>query len=350
MNRRAGRTWNWLIVAAAVALAVTATAVVVFQAERTRRVGPSPDGRFRYDLQALRKTNPDLVLYVETAAFETGFKRARAIAVGPDDKIYVAGDRGIRTYAPDGRPLTEIALTGAPRALAAGADGRLYVCMKDHVEVVDPTGRPLASWAGRGPKALLTSIAVAGGQVFVADAGNRIVLRYDAAGRLLGEIGKKDPRRNVPGFVIPSPYFDIALGADGLLRVADPGRHRIEAYTPEGDLEFFWGRYGTDVAGFSGCCNPVNFAMLPGGGFVTCEKGISRVKTYTAAGAFEGVVAGAETFSAPGAGIRAGGAGAGSGSLDVAVDSTGRVLVLEPHSARVRIFTRRKPATRKATG
>ncbi|MBM3243119.1 hypothetical protein FJZ31_43220, partial [Candidatus Poribacteria bacterium] len=50
------------------------------------------------------------------------------------------------------------------------------------------------------------------------------------------------------------------------------------------------GYLSMDIDGFCGCCNPVNFAMLPDGRFVTCEKGLPRVKIYDADGTFSGVV------------------------------------------------------------
>jgi hypothetical protein len=48
---------------------------------------------------------------------------------------------------------------------------------------------------------------------------------------ILRRIGERTPERSVAGFVIPSPYFDVELHPDGLLRVNNPGRHRIEVYT-----------------------------------------------------------------------------------------------------------------------
>ena len=69
------------------------------------------------------------------------------------------------------------------------------------------------------------------------------------------------------------------MASDGLLRVVNPGRHRIEAYTFDGDLEFSWGKVSVGIEGFCGCCNPVNFAILSDGSFITCEKGLTRVAT-----------------------------------------------------------------------
>jgi len=216
--------------------------------------------------------------------------------------------------------------------------------MKNHVEVYNDDGKHLATWESLGNDAVLTSIAVSKNDVFVADAGNRIVLRYDTAGKLINRIGKKDKERNIPGFVIPSPHFDLAAGRDGLLRVVNPGRHRIEAYTFDGDLEFFWGKFSNlDVKGFCGCCNPANFAILDDKSFVTCEKGLTRVKIYDAEGTFVGVVAGPEQL------IEGGTARicyfpdqCQAGAFDVAVDAAGRIFVLDTIKNVVRIFTKVK--------
>jgi len=215
--------------------------------------------------------------------------------------------------------------------------------MKDHVEVYDRQGKRLATWQGLGDDAVLTSIAVSKNDVFVADAGNRIVLRYDTTGKLINRIGEKDQQRNIPGFVIPSPYFDLAVARDGLLRVTSPGRHHIEAYTFDGDLEFWWGQFSSSIEGFCGCCNPVNFAILEDDSFVTCEKGLVRVKIYDPAGTFVGVVAGPEQLVEGGAsGVSEFGAGSQSGGFDVAVDGDGRIFVLDTIKNIVRIFTRKK--------
>ena len=171
--------------------------------------------------------------------------------------------------------------------------------------------------------------------MFVADAGNRIVLRFDRAGNLVKRIGQKDPSKGVPGFIVPSPYFDLAVGPDGLLWVANTGRHHLEAYTFEGDYETGWGEAAVGLRGFCGCCNPAHFALLPDGRFITSEKGLARVKIHSAKGEFEGVVAGPEAF--PKHLDNPTGAQAG---IDVAVDSQGRVILADSLSNEVRIFRR----------
>jgi hypothetical protein len=293
---------------------------------------------FIYDVASLRKTNPKLVQYEETGHLLPGFKEVRRVAIGSNDQVYAAGDRAIHVLDKTGARLREIALAQPPRCLAIGNDGLLYVGMKDHVQVFGPDGVSKTQWASLGPRAVLTSLAVTDNDVFAADAGNRQIVRYNTAGLVLSRFGKKDTAKQAPGFIVPSPYFDLAIGLDGLLWVANPGRHKIEAYTYEGDFELSWGEPGAAIERFCGCCNPVNFALLPDGRFVTCEKGLARVKVYSVKGEFEGVVAGPELFPKHAENPNANPVG-----LDVAADSQGRVLVADPLANKVRIFSRRSP-------
>jgi len=344
MKKRTGALNIKIFVVVLTAVAVVIGGVAVVRLDTTGKKGSGLGKEFVYDVKDLAKIDPNLILYEEAAkAISTGFADSRAIAVDSQGSIYIAGDKAVRVFAENGNLLNEIKLSDGPRCLAVTDDGKIYVGMKGHVEVYDVRGKRLAAWKSLGDDAVLTSIAVSKNDVFVADAGNRIVLRYDTTGRLVNRIGEKNASRNVHGFVIPSPYFDLAVGKDGLLRVVDPGRHHIEAYTFDGDLEFSWGEFSSSLEGFTGCCNPVNFAMLEDGSFVTCEKGLTRVKIYDAGGAFVGVVAGPEQLVESGTvGICYFPAECQAGGFDVAVDTTGRVLVLDTIKNVVRTFTKIK--------
>jgi hypothetical protein len=326
------------------AIAVVIGGIAVVRLDTTGKKGSGLGKEFVYDVKDLAKIDPNLILYEEAAkAISTSFTDSRAIAVDSQGSICIAGDKAIRVFAENGDLLNEIKLTDGPRCLMVADDGKIYVGMKGHVEVYDVRGKRLAAWQSLGDDAVLTSIAVSKNDVFVADAGNRIVLHYDTTGKLVNRIGEKDEGRNVQGFVIPSPYFDLAVGRDGLLRVVDPGRHHIEAYTFDGDVEFSWGKFSSGLEGFIGCCNPVNFAMLEDGSFVTCEKGLTRVKIYDAGGTFVGVVAGPEQLVEGGTvGICYFPADCQAGGFDVAVDATGRILVLDTIKNVVRTFTKIK--------
>ena len=332
-----------ILIGVLIALAIVTAVVALVRLDTTGKKGSGLGKEYLYEIDA--KIDPNLILYEESAQWlNAGFTDTYGIALDSQGSIYIAGDKAIRVFTGSGNLLDEIELTDVPRCLTVAGDGRIYVGMKNHVEVYNDDGKRLATWESLGNDAVLTSIAVSKNDVFVADAGNRIVLRYDTAGKLINRIGAKDKERNIPGFVIPSPHFDLKVGRDGLLRVVNPGRHRIEAYTFDGDLEFFWGKFSNvDVKGFCGCCNPANFAILDDESFITCEKGLTRVKIYDAEGTFVGVVAGTEQL------IEGGTARicyfpdqCQAGGFDVAVDSQGRILVLDTIKNVVRIFTKKK--------
>jgi len=333
-----------VLVGMLVGAAVVVAAAAVIKLDVLGSKGSGLGKQFTYDIEKLAHVDPNLIMYEEsTDPIATGLAASHSIAVDSQGSIYVAGDKAIRKFSAAGDSLAGIDLTAEPRCLTVAGDANVYVGFKDHVEVYNGEGQLLASWDSLGADAILTSIAVWKDDVFVADAGNRIVVRYNKTGEILKRIGEKDPDRNVPGFVIPSAYFDLVVSKDGLLRVVDPGRLRIEAYTFDGDFEFSWGRASVDIEGFCGCCNPVNIAVLPDGGFVTCEKGLIRVKIYSSEGAFTGVVAGPEQLAPAGTSrICTLPEECQAGGFDIAVDAKGRVLVLDTIKNVIRIFTRAK--------
>ncbi len=332
-----------LIVAALLIAAVVTGAVSVVRFDATGESGSGLSAEYAYKLDRLAAVDPNLILYEEAGpAVSTSFRRSRAIAVDASGRRYVAGDKALRVFSPAGSPEKTINLSGEPRCLTITEDGIIYVGVGDRVEILSAEGHRLTSWDPLGEEAVLTSIARHNNDVFLADAGHRIVLRYNTAGTLLGHIGEKNPDKNIPGFVIPSPHFDLAVSRDGLLRVADPGRNRIETYTFDGDLEFSWGERSTAIEGFCGCCNPVSFAVLPDGGFVTAEKGLDRVKVYNSDGGFVGVVAGpAQLGKSKKIKVCNTPDECRGGGFDVAVAPDGRIHVLDVTDNLMRVFQKK---------
>jgi len=295
------------------------------------------DSRFTYDVSQFEHTDPALLLYREATPIPAGLDAPKCLAVGPDNSIYIGGDRSVRRLDPAGQVLSTIVLAAKPLALSA-TEARLCVAFKNHLEILDATGKPLAVGEPLGDKAWLTGVADAGDTIFLADAGVREIIRCDANGKVLARFGR--PGDGNPGFVIPSPYFHVVLGGDGLLWANNPGRHQIEAYTADGKFELGWGTPSMAVEGFCGCCNPVYFARRPDGKFVTSEKGLNRIKIYDAKGKFEGVVAGPETLVKDLDLAKKACADCQVGfGFDVACDSSGRVLALDPATKTVRVFT-----------
>ncbi|MCX5655984.1 MAG: NHL repeat-containing protein [Planctomycetota bacterium] len=297
---------------------------------------------FTYDLSELAKVDPNLIHYEERDAIPTGMQEPRGIAIGAEGRLMVAGDRAIRCFDREWKTSAELKVAGEPQRLAfSWRNGAIYVAMTDHVEAYGGNGRLLARWDPAGPKSLLTCVVVAEddisaaragvpeSDVFVADAAACLVYRYNPAGELIGRIGAEDAAKKIPGILVPSPYFDVAIGPQGTLWVANPGRRRVERYTFDGNLVSAWGKASPKIEGFCGCCNPTHIAVLPDGGLVTSEKGLARVKTYTAQGDLVSVVAPPAAFAE------------GTVGLDVAADAQGRILVLDPVARKVRVFVKR---------
>jgi sugar lactone lactonase YvrE len=309
--------------ATAIVLTIVALAVwLVWQGTRPRNRGES----FRYDISEIRKIDPKLMIGRELTPIPAGVTNPCALATDRSNRVYVGGDSAIAILEPDGHPIRQIPSDRPVTCLTVGPDGLIYAGHTATISVFAPDGAKRAEWTAPGTNSVITSVAVNDKFLFAADAGQRIVWRFDLAGNLLGRIGAKDKTGGFPGFFIPSPYFDLALGPDGALWIVDPGRHAFLHFSPEGEVLGSWERPGTDIEGFSGCCNPSHIAIRSDGSFVTTEKGLVRVKVHAVTGALIGVLAGPDHF------------GPDARGLDIAIDGNGRILILDPEKAVVLVF------------
>lgn len=332
MNANQGLMNSKVLVAAVLVVAIAAALAAVIFKNRADETKSGLSDEFDYDLDQLRAVDPALIVYDETATIDVGLAEPRAIAVGANGRIYVAGDKTVRVFDPQGVRLPgDISLDDAPTSIAIAADSTIFLAMTDHVEVYESNGTRSAAWDPVSAETRITSIALAEEDLFVADYGHREVVHYKRSGQIVGPIGD---------FVIPSPFFDVAVGPDRTLHVTNTGEHRIEIYSFDGNLISWWGEFSnTAVEGFSGCCNPVNFALLADGeGYVTCEKGLTRVKIYDPEGNLVGFVAEPRQFARHDARKEAPGFNWDLVGLDVAVGAAGRIVVLDRTTAEIRIF------------
>jgi hypothetical protein len=323
---------------------VVAVGLAVYAVFRLETLTRQPDS-FRLDLSGQLRIAPERIGYRQISELPLELMAVHALAVGPEDRIFVAGDREVRVLTPDGQLQQTIALAGSPTCIAVGSEdhvspGRIYVGGNGRVEVFTPQGEVVAVWDGPGPESTPTSITLGIEDIFVADAANRLVLRFDPEGQILSRIGGTSAGQSGPGFIIPSPYFDVVCGPEGWLHAVNPGTRRIETYTYSGELQTVWGKAGSGLDGFFGCCNPAHLARLPDGSFVTSEKGIPRIKVYDESGSLLCAVAGPVDLGVPESAL-------GDPSLtdkkyvfEVATDSNGRVLVLDPVRMSIRVFVR----------
>jgi hypothetical protein len=265
-----------------------------------------------------------------------------SIALGPGGTVHVGGEFGVKVLGP-GLDVTRGWRTEAPvTALDVDGKGEVYAACGGRVRRFDPRGRELSAWGRggafdkRGAAVLSTSkgggcdgdefgfvsgIAVSAGKVFVADAGARMVFRFGADGTYLGRIGAKEGDPDGLGFVVPSPYFDVAAAGDVLV-VTNPGRHRVERYDLEGNRRGHWGREDGE---FAGCCNPTNIALFADGRVAASQKGRPVVKVFDPDGKLLALY-GKGAFDRECRGI------------DLAVDPAGRIYAVDPVAPRVRVF------------
>ncbi len=299
-----------------------------------------PDALTGYDVSEFEKTDPKLLLYRPDGGFETGFERVKRMAVGPDGSIWVAGDRSVRRFSPAGERLGEIELSRPPHSVRITGPDEMIVALGNFFEVYDLSGHRKLASPRLGENAFITSLAVRDRTVYLADGGSREVLLCDrGTGEITGRFGKKDQPPGAPGFVVPSPYFDLVIGPDSKLHVSNTGRLRVETYTLDGRFESSWGGPGMAIDRFCGCCNPVYLTLTPSGDVITSEKGLARVNVYGADGTFKGAVAGPETLvdDKELAKRACNDCRVGAG-FDVALESRGSILALDPFRKTIRRF------------
>ncbi len=83
------------------------------------------------------------------------------------------------------------------------------------------------------------------------------------------------------GWIVPGASFPLDVSPEGNLWVANVGRKRLEQLDPQSGA--FIASWVPEEA-FSGCCNPVRFAALEGGRFLTMEKGKRQARLYAPSG------------------------------------------------------------------
>lgn len=290
------------------------------------------------DIIAGFKIDPGMILYDEIGKpVPSGFTESRGLTVDSSGLLYAAGDKAIRIFDSRGRIRESISLNVSPFCLAV-TNEKFYIGTKDRVVITGRDGKVRDSWKSLGENAWITSITIADEYIYIADAGQRIVWCYDLDGKFIRRIGDKNPDKNIPGFKVPGPYFDLAMAPDGLLRVANPGMHQVEAYTVKGDREFAWGRFGNRLEDFTACCNPVSFTILPDGDIITCEKGVARVKVYDTFGKLKGFVAEPKQLANISQSLGIKQERVQRYGFDVAADVNGHVYILDRARNIIRIF------------
>jgi hypothetical protein len=203
----------------------------------------------------------------------------KAVSVSPSGNIFLGGESFVSCYDKDLSQQWSLKTEYPVTALSCYGD-TIYASTIDLILVISGKGKLLDEWGPFEDKSFITSVASGRKNVAYADAGNKMVVILDREGKVIRMIGQNDRQ-----FILPSPYFDIALDDMDNLFVANTGHRRIETRSPDGRMISMFGEPGMAPGAFCGCCNPAHFALLPQG-FVTAEKGINRIKILGKSGEF----------------------------------------------------------------
>jgi hypothetical protein len=307
---------------------------------RLKRPPAKLDDRFVYDVSEFEETAPNLLLFEPAGEFATNLAQAKRLTYWEGQGIAVSGDNSLVVFAADGTKLKQWRGDATAYCLLPLGKDSLLLGYANRYAILDGDGKAQFQSPDLGGRTYLTSAAVHQDRLYLADAGNREVIVCDRkSGQVLKRFGKKDPDRGNPGFNIPSPYFALAVAADGSLRVANTGLLRVETYKLDGRFVSSWGEPGMKIDRFCGCCNPAYFTLTPAGDFITSEKGLARINVYAADGRFKGAVAGPNMLvtdkelakrSCVDCTVGAG--------FDVTLATNGDVLTLDPYRKIVRRF------------
>ncbi len=298
-------------------------AIIIARDFVMNRAGKVIENPYAFDVSEYAKVSADEILYEEEKVLQLRVAEPKGIAFH-QGTLFVIADSSLLQMNLQGQLLKETKLEASPTAIAV--DDLAWLGMKNQVVCLNFDGQEVERWENYGDRSVITSLAVSPDFVFVADAGNRLVYQCKKNGELVRQIGEKNEQKAVPGFVVPSPYFDIALSEEGYLWAVNPGRHSLENFNAEGALRTSWTSSSVKTEGFSGCCNPAHMTMMSENAFVTSEKGIVRVKIYDQHGKYQGVVAAPNQFEEV------------AHAPDVCVDENGRVILLDFDRKQVRIF------------
>lgn len=286
---------------------------------------PQRENPYDHDIGRYEKSGAELRNYTEIRTLPVPLTAPSGIALDARGRIYVSGGTRAAVFDTSGGWRTAAETGGPVRCLAADAAGRLYLGVDGHVELFED-GRQVSRWESLGERAIITSLSVGHDVVWIADAGNKMIWKFSRSGRLLGHIDGSSAEGRTRGFTLPSPFFDVAAGGDGRVWAAHTGAHRLELYSGSGKLLRYWGEQSLEPHGFSGCCNPAHFTLLDDGSFVTFEKGMPRIKVYSAEGELRSLVALPEHFHR------------GAQHVDLAADRQGLIYALDRERRQIRIF------------
>jgi outer membrane protein assembly factor BamB len=217
---------------------------------------------------------------------KNGLESVGGVAVDRNGKIYVTDPRGgkIFTFTSKGKPLGMFQQRKgkesdyeAPVGIAIDEPrADIYVCDRDRNMVikVNHSGRMLAHFGvrggGSGPGDFRkpTQIAIAGGNLFVLDAGNERVQQLEMGGKFVRQ------------FLLMGAA-GLAVDGSGRIIASEPAMHGASVYQNDGKLI---GSFRTSEADQSGITDPEGLWIADGRCLYLADKGARKVELFELGG------------------------------------------------------------------
>jgi hypothetical protein len=245
----------------------------------------------------------------------------KAVTLSQTGNIYLGGDSFVSCYNKDLDQVWEMKAPAPVTSLSFFGD-TIFASTMDMVLVINNEGKLLNEWGPFENNSIITSVSANRSQIAFADAGNKTIFILDKGGEVKRMIGRNDGQ-----FILPSPYFDVALDSAGIIYVANTGHRRLETRGIDGATLAYFGEPGTAPDAFCGCCNPAHFVKTKSG-YITAEKGINRIKILGESGEFIEFVSSKNNFipSIP---------------LDIASVDDNTIYAANPFDSKLYVFTRK---------
>ncbi|NOU62080.1 DUF4369 domain-containing protein [Marinifilum caeruleilacunae] len=182
-----------------------------------------------------------------------------AVAVGPDDKIYIPS-----------------AVMGVEKAKFRGRMVERQVVKKVEVYVFNEAGKQLEKFELKGMTNLF-GLKVDAGYIAASDYDQRLIRLYN--------LETKEEVTAIENLRPCCLMLDFDINNKQQVVVANLASFRTHIYDFKGKLQATFGQRGKTLDDFHGCCNPVNVASLSNGAIVTVEKDPTRIKIFSKEGA-----------------------------------------------------------------
>ena len=226
--------------------------------------------------QGVAKTKALPSPYRKVGAFKTEGAICAFDVAG--EQIFAATSESLYIYDMSGKQQSKLSIGRIVRDMAI-YNNEIYLLYPTKIEVRGFNGDIIREWEACSDESDYCSMTAFAGGVFVTDAHNKNICQYTLEGGFKRFINSPDE------FIVPSYSFGIT-NFDGKIYCSNPGRHKVECYTVDGEFVSSFGESGVGQGEFGGCCNPVHLTTTASGDIITSEKGIPRICCYGSDGRF----------------------------------------------------------------